>query len=88
MSRMIITYDLSNPGRDYDTLIARIKSYGAWAHITESSWAIVTNQTPVGVRDNLKAAIDDNDKLLVGILGTAAWIGLPSNVSDWLKKNS
>lgn len=88
MSRMIITYDLSNPGRDYDTLIARIKSYGAWAHITESSWAIVTNHTPVGVRDNLKAAIDDNDKLLVGILGTAAWIRLPSNVSDWLKKNS
>ena len=48
MSRYIITYDLSKPGRNYDDLYQRIKSYGTWAKIAESSWAIVTDQTTVG----------------------------------------
>ena len=55
MSAYIITYDLSQPGRNYDDLYARIKSYGAWARITESSWAVVTEQNPVAVRDHPEA---------------------------------
>ena len=87
MSRYIITYDLSKPGRNYDDLYQRINSYGTWAKIAESSWAIVTDQTTVAVRDYLKPALDSNDKLLVGLLGTSAWIGLSTKVSDWLKEN-
>ena len=85
MSAYIITYDLSQPGRNYDDLYARIKSYDAWAMITESSWAVVTEQSPVAVRDHLKPALDRNDKLFVGTLGSSAWIGLSDKISDWLK---
>ena len=87
MSRYIITYDLSKPGRNYDDLCKRIKSYGTWAKIAESSWAIVTDQTTVAVRDYLKPALDSNGKLLVGVLGTSAWTGLSTKVSDWLTEN-
>ncbi len=83
----IITYDLQQPGRDYDELYKRIKSYGSWAKIAESSWGVATSDTPASIRDYLAVALDDNDKLLVGELGSSAWKGLSKKVSDWLKEN-
>lgn len=88
MARYIITYDLRKPGRNYDELYKRIKSYRAWAHITESSWAVATTQTSEQIRDHLRGVMDSNDKLLVGILGTSAWSGLPKEITEWLKNNA
>ncbi len=89
MARYIITYDLSAPGRNYDTLYERIKAYGSWAHITESSWAIVTAATTAQVRDYLSEVLDESDKLLVGPLGRgASWLGLPKEVTDWLQEST
>ena len=74
MSSKIIEYDLKQPGRDYEALYAAIKSYGTWAHVTESTWFIKTNESCVQVRDNLLKQMDSNDRLFVGELsGTAAW---------------
>ena len=87
MTRYIITYDLSKPGRNYADLYKHIKSYSTWAKITESTWAVSTDNTAEQIRDNLKAALDSNDKLLVGPLGQSAWFGLSSEVTDWLKAN-
>lgn len=85
MERYIITYDLKAPGRNYDELYSRIKSYSYWGKITESSWAIKTNQSHTTVRNYLKGALDANDSLLVGKFGYCAWVGLSKEVSDWLK---
>ena len=83
----IITYDLCSPGRNYDALYEKIKSYGTWAHICESTWIISTTDSCSDIRDNLKSVIDSNDRLFVAALtGGAAW----SNVlckSNWLKEN-
>ena len=87
MARYVITYDLSAPGRDYEDLYNRIKSYPNWAHITESTWAIVSRRSQQQIRDHLGGALDDNDKLLVGRLGRSAWTGLGTSVSEWLKAN-
>ena len=87
MARYIITYDLSSPGRNYEALYDRIKSYDRWAHITESSWAIVTQKSAAEIRDHLGEVLDSNDKLLVGKLGTSAWRGLRDEISQWLKDN-
>lgn len=54
----IITYDLCSPGRNYDDLYKKIKAYGTWAHICESSWFISTSDSCVQVRDNLKSVLD------------------------------
>ena len=88
MTRYIITYDLRAPGRNYDALYKRIKSFGTWARITESSWAIVSDKKETAVRDYLLKALDSNDWLLVGPLGSSAWYGLPKDVSDWLQTNT
>ena len=87
MNAYIITYDLSQPGRNYDNLYERIKSYSSWARITESSWTLASEQNPVQIRDYLNSALDTNDKIFVGRLGDSAWIGLSKEVSDWLKTN-
>lgn len=87
MTSMIIEYDLRSPGRNYDELYKAIKSYGVWAHITESTWFIKTSESYVQVRDKLLAHMDGNDRIFVAALtGVAAW----SNVlcdSEYLKKN-
>ena len=84
MSMYLISYDLSQPARNYGGLYSAIRSYGVWARITESSWAVVTDQSEVAVRDYLTSAIDQNDKLFVGKMIASAWIGLDQQVHNWL----
>ena len=88
MPRYIVTYDLHAPNQNYDALVERIQSYPTWAHLMQSTWAVVTPQTSEQIRDNLRLALDGNDILFVGVLGRSAWYGLTSEVSDWLKNHS
>lgn len=83
----IISYDLTSPGRNYDDLYKAIKSYPYWGKLTESTWAIVTSQTYVQIRDNLKVHIDENDKLIVIQSGrVAAWTKILAS-DNWAKTN-
>lgn len=88
MARYIITYDLHAPGQNYGALADRIKSYPRCAKLMQSTWCVVTPQTSEQVRDYLKLALDGNDKLLVGVLGTSAWYGLSAELTDWLKASA
>lgn len=89
MNTIIINYDLNKPGQNYSDLYQKIKSLGsAWCHPLESTWIVKTNMTYEQVRDSLKSVIDKNDKLLViDLKGNAAWHGLDSECSQWLKNN-
>lgn len=87
MTSMIIEYDLCSPGRNYDGLYKAIKAYGVWAHITESTWFIKTNESCVQVRDKLLAHMDRNDRIFVAELtGVAAWCNVICD-NEYLKKN-
>lgn len=83
----IITYDLCTPGKKYDELFEKIKSYKAWAHICESVWFISSEDSCTTIRENLKSVTDNNDRIFVAELtGNAAW----SNVlcdNNYLKNN-
>ena len=84
MNMYVITYDLSRPGRNYDGLYNVIKSYNRWARLTESSWAIMTDQGEVALRDALTQVMDANDKLFVGKIVASAWRGVDQEVHNWL----
>jgi hypothetical protein len=84
----IVTYDLSNPGRNYEILLKKIKAHYAWARLGGSSYLILTEQTATQIRDNLTTVLDINDSLYVGLMSdTAAWKGFGDEVSNWIKNN-
>jgi hypothetical protein len=89
MSRVLfVSYDLVNPGQNYERLIKLIKSYPSWARLGGSAYLIYTSETPVQVRDHLQGALDQNDKLFVGVSPSpSAWYGMPEDVSKWIQAN-
>lgn len=80
-------YDLRAPGGNYNQLYQAIKSYQTWAKITESSWAIVTDSTPVAIRDYLGSFMDKNDRLFIIKSGhNSAWRNIIGS-GEWFKKH-
>ena len=87
MACYLISYDLVGPDRDYDSLIDAIKEYGTWAKITESFWAVVTEQKAKDIRANLKQHLDSDDIIFVVKSGTqAAWSNVRCS-NEWLKRH-
>ncbi|HET7673775.1 MAG TPA: CRISPR-associated protein Cas2 [Candidatus Saccharimonadales bacterium] len=83
-----IAYDLHNPGRDYDDVIAAIKTASSWAHPQGSVWLIDTSSSPETWVNKLKAAGDTNDEYLVTRLtGNWASRNMDTDVADWLKSS-
>lgn len=82
----IISYDMAGEG-DYDALINHIKEYGYWAHITESTWAVLSCKTAVEVRNDILKYLTDGSRLIViQSANIAAWSNTICS-NDWLKKN-
>jgi hypothetical protein len=87
MPAYIISYDLKKPGQNYDELYKAIKSYGTWAKINESLWAVVTTSTAPQIRDKLSAHLDANDRIFVIKSGVeAAWRHSICK-NEWLKEH-
>lgn len=64
-----------------------IKSYGTWAKITPSTWAVVTEKPASDIRDHILSYLAQGDRLMVIRSGTeAAWSNAMAS-NDWLKKN-
>jgi hypothetical protein len=84
----IISYDLNNPGQNYENVLRVIKSYNAWARLGGSAYIVITTSTAVEIRDSILKEMDSNDQLFVGnIQPPAAWFGLGDEVSNWIKNN-
>ena len=87
MACYLISYDLRSEisAEDYKKLYAAIKAYGTWAHILESTWAVVSNGTASDVFDDLVQYVDSNDGLIVlKTAGVSKWIRVQCEDS-WLK---
>lgn len=83
----IISYDLCQPGRDYNALYCALKGFHNWGRLTESTWAVISQKTAVEIRDYLLRYIDSNDRLIVVKGGqSAAWNKMLAN-NQWLVDN-
>lgn len=86
----IVSYDVSKDnGSDavYSSLYDAIKSYGTWAHITESCWAVVSEQSAAEVRDRLLGVLRRTDRVMVvQSAHIAAWHNTICR-NEWLKEN-
>jgi hypothetical protein len=85
---LIVSYDLSNPGRNYEQVVQKIKSYTSWARLGGSAYLILTESAPSQVRDSLWLLMDKNDKIYVGVAPVpSAWEGMPNDVANWILKH-
>ena len=86
---LLITYDLHNPGRDYEDVIKAIKKAASYVHPQGSVWLIDTAFSPSEWVDKLTAAGDPNDEYLVSRLAhDVSWRNMDADVSTWLKSPS
>ncbi len=85
MSTYILSYDLKK-NRNYEALYKVIRSFGSYAKIQESVWAINTDQSVVAVRDRIMKVLDNDDSVfVVKSGGEAAWHRVSN--SEWLKEH-
>ena len=86
MSCYMISYDMAEGG-DYNALHKAFKSYGNWAHIAESTWAVVTERDHKTVRDHIGQYLPDGSRLIVvKSAGVGAWRNVICR-DQWLKEN-
>lgn len=84
-----IAYDLHNPGRDYNDVIAAIKTARSYTHPQGSLWLVDTDIEPADWRDKLKAAGDPNDEYFIFRLAKHwASLNIDSDAATWLKSAS
>ncbi|TPG05100.1 hypothetical protein [Curtobacterium flaccumfaciens] len=88
MAAVLIAYDLHSPGQSYETLSDKIKSYGTWAKILESTWIVAGSDVSAqGVYDALRPILDDNDNIFcVEIDGKARQGWLRQTLWEWIRK--
>jgi hypothetical protein len=60
---LIVTYDLHNPGRDYNAIAAVLESADSFVHPQGSVWILDTEVEPAMWRDELKKAGDKSEGL-------------------------
>lgn len=89
MNSYIISYELVGVVNHIflQNLHGAIKSYGTWAHITDSCWAIKTAASAIAVRDHLHGFMRHGDRLIVvQTAHIAAWNNTMCD-SNWLQEN-
>lgn len=64
MKLFFISYDLTKPIRNYNSLYQKLNSMNA-KRILESVWGIKGNYTAASLRDTLKNCIDADDRILI-----------------------
>ncbi len=92
MSIHLISYDLVAPGRDYSSLIKKIKTADGWCHVLESTWLVKTDKTASQIYSLLTPLMDSNDKLFVARIDQTNKDWYVTNtvgqtVIDWIRWN-
>jgi hypothetical protein len=85
----MVSYDLSQPQRNYAKLKAFLRSHGYYAHVLESVWYVKSGLTAYALAQEILEYVDSDDHFVVSpVAGGSAWYNLDPEVSDWLKSAS
>lgn len=89
MNNLFVSYDLKNPGQNYDRTIAAIKSLGSWAKVQYSLWYVKSSYTAKQAAEIVRRAQDANDTLIVidATSNDAAWYNIDPKVAEFMQQN-
>lgn len=87
-NNLFVSYDLINPGQNYEAVIEAIKQIGSWARVHQSFWYVNSNLSAREAAETIWRSMDRNDKLLVVNCSSndAFWYNLPTNVSEHIQQ--
>ncbi len=87
MTTYIVTFEVADDLKK-SALKEKLKTYGTFCPIHDNCWAIVSDQTPVQIRDSLGSTVSESDRIFVIRSGTySAWINSYGTKHDeWLKE--
>ncbi len=87
MTTYIVTFEVADDLKKSD-LKEKLKKYGTFCPIHDNCWVIVSDQTPVQIRDSLSSTLSGSDRIFVIRSGThSAWINSYGTKHDeWLKE--
>lgn len=86
MAVRLITFDLNEPGRDDSAIINIVKSYGPWAKLAPSVYAVETSVSPENMMLRLKQYTDPYDIASIITLTTPYAVLGHDDVDDWLSR--
>ena len=87
MNVFLVTYDLNSPGQNYSGVISEIKKCPGWAKLTESSFAVTTQDSALELLNKIRNAADASDTIYVISLANPHSGFGPPKVNEWLKDN-
>lgn len=87
-NNLFISYDLIQPGQNYETVIAEIKKLGSWAKVHYSLWYVNSLLSVSDASKQVLAVMDRNDKLIVidATNNNASWYNLDEQVSQFIRE--
>jgi hypothetical protein len=82
-NNLFISYDLYNPGQNYEKVAAAIRSLGSWAKMQKSAWYVKSQLSVSNAAEIIWASMDRTDSLIVvdAINNNAAWYNLSDEVA-------
>jgi len=84
----LVSYDLRQLGRDYESLYSLLKSV-PYDRPLESVWFVRTSLSTQALSDKIKLVIDANDRFLVMDVSSSDYGGWLAKTSwDWLRLQS
>jgi hypothetical protein len=86
-NNLFISYDLIQPGQNYENVISEIKKIGGWAKVHYSLWYVKSQLSAQEATDRIWKVMDRNDKLIVidASNNTASWYNLDKEVEQFIK---
>ncbi len=88
MNNLFISYDLKNPGQNYESVITAIKTLGTWAKVQYSLWYVSSSYSAKQAAEIVRRAQDTNDSLIVidATNNDASWYNLDQDVSKFIQQ--
>ena len=87
MAALLVTYDLNSPGQKHAKVLEKVKSFGGWARLSESSYAITTSLEPNHVYSQFENLLDSNDCIYIISLKRPYSGRGAEKVNEWLNSN-
>lgn len=87
-NNLFISYDLKNPGQNYEKVADAIKQTGQWAKVQYSLWYVKSAMTTEQVAEHVWQHMDANDSLIIinSSNNDAYWFNLDPKVASFIQQ--